>query len=103
MRSEMVSLSSGKIDYCTNLSIGQFPERVKIAPPIGINTATMKTQIARILPNFRVGPSILLVEKRTKYPMTAKVVAGIKLIRKHISTPPFSERICHSRSICQPE
>ena len=48
-------------------------------PTIGKNEATTKTQIAKILPNVCIVPSALLEEKRTKYPITRKTVAGMKL------------------------
>ena len=53
------------------------------------NTAMMKIQIARICPNFFTFPSAFVDEKRTKYPITVNIVAGIKLKTKHIDYSPF--------------
>jgi hypothetical protein len=65
--------------------MGQIPDRVTYVPAIGKNDVTMKTQIARTRPNFRVVPSTFVDAKRTKYPITTKMVAGIRLKMKHIA------------------
>lgn len=46
-------------------------------------------QMAKIRPNFIVGPSAFVDAKRTKYPTVMKTVAGIKLKKKHIGFPSF--------------
>ena len=46
-----------------------------------------KIQMAKIRPNFLVVPSAFVDAKRTKYPTVVKIVAGIKLKKKHIGFP----------------
>lgn len=69
--------------------MGQIPDRVTYMPVIGKNDATIKTQIARTRPNFRVFPSAFVEAKKTKYPITTKMVVGIRLKIKHIAVTAF--------------
>jgi hypothetical protein len=53
------------------------------------NVARINIQIAKIFPNFFVVPSAFVEAKRTKYPTVARSVAGMKLKKKHIGSPPL--------------
>jgi hypothetical protein len=52
---------------------------VMYTPIIMGKVARINIQMAKILPNFLVVPSVLVDAKRTKNPMVIKTVAGNKL------------------------
>jgi hypothetical protein len=68
--------------------IGHKPDSVTYAPIMMGNVAMINIQIAKILPNFLVPPSAFVEAKRTKNPIVARIVAGMKLKKKHIGFPP---------------
>ena len=82
----------GCIQSCIGLNIsshGHNPEIVRYMPIIMGIKATINIHIAKILPNLLTALSAFADEKRTKYPMVVKIVAGIKLMKMHMSFPPL--------------
>jgi hypothetical protein len=55
-----------------------------VAAPTTTRAARAKVQIDRYLPKARIAPSLLADATRTKYPMTTKIVVGIRTAKRAI-------------------